>query len=50
MEAYNLAEQAVFADKNKIYDVACMLYIEVAQVIIIIFFLYLKIVIIKKLK
>jgi len=32
MEAYTLAEQAVFADKNKIYDVACMLYIEVAQI------------------
>jgi len=33
MEAFTLAEQAVFADKNQIYDVACMLYTEVAQVI-----------------
>lgn len=32
MEAFTLAEQAVFADKNKIYDVACMLYTEVAQI------------------
>jgi len=45
MEAFTLAEQAVFADKNKIYDVACMLYTEVAQVnitILILKIIYLK--------
>jgi len=42
MEAFTLAEQAVFADTNKIYDVACMLYTEVAQVINIYIYTFTK--------